>query len=120
MSKLAVVEEQERGRISEHIHDNISSNLVASKIILEGLQESFPAVSNELRQSQELIEQTIKFVRSLTFELGPPFLHELGFRAIVEWFVEKVRERHGIIIEFKSNNKIKELKEEISILLSEQ
>jgi len=117
MSKLAVVEEQERRHIAEHIHDNIGPNLAISKINLEKLQESHPAFTKELQEILELIEQTTKFIRSLTFELSPPLLNELGLNTTVEWLVEKVQERHGIIIEFKSNNNFKELNEEISVLL---
>ena len=117
MSKLLVAEEQERRRISEHIHDNISQNLAISKMNLESLQEEFPHAAKELKETQELIEQTIKFIRSLTFELSPPILHELGFIAAVEWFADKVRERYGIIVKFNADSKFKALKGETGILL---
>jgi PAS domain S-box-containing protein len=117
MSKLSVAEEQERRRISEHIHDNISQNLAMSKMNIEALQEEFPPAAKELKETRELIEQTIKFIRSLTFELSPPILYELGFNAAVEWLTEKVRDRYGIIIELKSDSRFKTLKGEISVLL---
>jgi signal transduction histidine kinase len=117
MSKLSIAEEQERRRISEHIHDNISQNLAISKMNIETLQEEFPPAARKLKETQELIEQTIKFIRSLTFELSPPILYELGFVAAVEWLTDKVQERYGIIIEFKSDSRFKTLKGEISVLL---
>jgi PAS domain S-box-containing protein len=117
MSKLAIVEEQERRRISEHIHDNIGQNLATSKIILDRLQEYIPDAPNGLKEARELIGQAINLTRSLTFELCPPILYELGLITTVEWLVEKVQERHGIKIEFKSDGNDKELKEEISVLL---
>jgi PAS domain S-box-containing protein len=117
MSKLSVAEEQERKRISEHIHDNISQNLAISKMHLETLQESVPSISKELKETQELIEETIEFIRSLTFELSPPILHELGLIAAVEWLADNVRERYGIIVECDTDSKFKALKGETGILL---
>ncbi len=40
MSKLSIVEEQERKRISEELHDNISQNLALSSIKLAALRKS--------------------------------------------------------------------------------
>jgi len=117
LSKLSLAEEQERRRISEHIHDNISQNLAISKMNIETLQEEFLPAAGKLKETQELIEQTIKFIRSLTFELSPPILHELGLNAAVEWLAEKVQERYGIIVECDTDSKFKVLKGETGILL---
>ncbi len=117
MSKLSIIEEQERRRISEELHDNISQNLALSKIKLASLRESFPDISEDLKDAQELIEQTIKFTRSLTFELSPPVLYELGFISAVEWLAEQTQEKHGIMVEFVSNGIPAELNRETSVLL---
>jgi PAS domain S-box-containing protein len=117
MSKLSIIEEQERKRISEELHDNISQSLAISKIKLAALQESHPAIAKDLEDTRQLIEQTIKFTRSLIFELSPPILYELGFKAAIEWFTEQVQEKYGVKTEFVSSGKVNELKEEINVLL---
>jgi PAS domain S-box-containing protein len=117
MSKLAIVEEQERKRIAEYIHDNISQNLASSTINLDKLQGSLPNVPNGLKEARELIMQAINFTRSLTFELSPPILHLLGFNDCVQWLIEKFRERYGANIELKTYGSVKELKKETIVLL---
>lgn len=118
MSKSAIAEEEEKRRIAEYIHNNISQNLAMLQMNLGKLQGSFPAFSEELKEARGLIEQAIKFIRPLTFELGSPILFELGITTAVEWLVEKFAEKYGIIIEFKSNDyRVQELDEETGVLL---
>ncbi len=79
--------------------------------------KSLPVAAKDIDQARELIEQTIKFTRSLTFELSPPILYQLGFKAAVEWLTEQIQKRHGIKIEFSCDGKFREMNGEISVLL---
>jgi signal transduction histidine kinase len=117
MFELSIAEEQERKRISEALHDNISQNLAFSKISLLSLQESHPEIAKELEEPRNLIEHTITFTRSLMFELSPPVLYELGFKSAIEWFAEQIHERHGIITELDYHEIPKDIKREVIILL---
>ena len=70
--QLTVVEEQERRRIAEDLHDNISQSLVFSRMQLSNLQNQS---SDE--KSQELIDEisqsllhTIQSTKELIFELS--------------------------------------------------
>ncbi|MBI5409562.1 MAG: PAS domain S-box protein [Nitrospirae bacterium] len=117
ISKVSVLEERERKRISEHLHDNISQNLAISKLRLETLKESYPAIARDLNETQGLIEQTITFVRSMIFDLSPPVLYELGFMSAVDWLVEKLQEQYKIIITFGCDKSLAEPKGEAGILL---
>ncbi len=117
ITKLSIAEEQERKRISEELHDNISQHLALSNIKLAALRESFPEAAKDIDETRELIEQTIKFTRSLTYELSPPILYQLGFRAAVEGLAEQIQKRHGIEVEFSCDSELRELNAEISFLL---
>lgn len=117
--KLALLEEHERKCIAEELHDNISQNLVLSKIKITSRKESEPStdVVGDLDEIQELIEEAIRFTRSLTFELSPPVLYKLGFEPAIEWLTDKIQEKYGIIIDFVSDGRLKNVNSEISILL---
>ncbi len=117
MSKLAIVEEEERKRIAEYVHDNISQNLASSTINLDKLEGSLHNTPNGLKEARELIMQAIHFTRSLTFELSPPILHLLSFNDCVQWLIEKFREQYGMNIEFKAHGSVKELQKETTVLL---
>jgi PAS domain S-box-containing protein len=115
-SKLTLAEEHERRRIATELHDHISQHLVASKVNLQKVCESVSSkgLIKTLNEVCEALKLSIQNTRSLTFDLSSPILHELGFEAAVaEWLTEKVEEQHGILTEFKSDDKPKPLDEDI-------
>jgi len=118
-SELSLAEERLRHQIATDVHDHIGQNLAISKIKLESLRESMssPELAVALDEIRELIAQTIESSRSLTFELSPPVLYELGFEAAVEWLVRRTREKHGLSAEFKSDGRSKPLSHDVSVLL---
>ncbi|MBM4137620.1 MAG: PAS domain S-box protein, partial [Nitrospira sp.] len=91
-SKLLLAEESERKRIATDIHDNIGQILTFSKIKLGALKElaTSPSLVRVINEIRELTDQAIKYTRSLTFELSPPILYELGFEAAIEWLGEQI------------------------------
>ncbi|MCK4752269.1 MAG: PAS domain S-box protein [Planctomycetes bacterium] len=118
-SELSLSEEQLRRKMAINIHDNISQNLAISKMKLESLANfsSSSEVTKTLNEIHDLIAQTINSTRSLTFELSPPVLYELGFEAAMEWLVRQMRERHGIAAEFEDDGEPKEMKDNVRVLL---
>jgi PAS domain S-box-containing protein len=117
-SELTLLEERERRRIASDLHDHIGQSLALSKIKLGELRESLsPSLVKPLGEIHELIEQAIQYTRSLTFELSPPILYELGFEAAVEWLVEKIREKHGISVSFEDDLQPKPIGNELRVLL---
>jgi signal transduction histidine kinase len=117
VSEMSLIEEKERKLISEELHDNVGQYLTLSKINLSKLQTSHPVIKKDIEETKKLIEQTIKYTRSLTFEIGNPILYKMGLVKAVEWLTEQVQEKHGLTVTFKSDGNIGELKGEIAVLL---
>jgi len=117
--KLSLAEEHLRRRIATDIHDHIGQNLAISKIKLESLAESMSTskLAKSLGEIRKVIAEIIESTRSLTFELSPPVLYELGFEAAVEWLVRQAREQHGLSTEFKGDGKAKALDDDVCVLL---
>lgn len=104
-SELMQTQEKERRRIATEIHDRIGQSLSVAKIQLGAIQSALEDSSlkvsvNDVRQ---LISQSIKDTRSLTFELSPPVLYDLGLQAAIEWLAENVRSRNGPIVTVTGN-----------------
>ena len=118
-SELSLAEERLRRRIATNIHDHIGQNLAISKIKLESLAQSIssPELGKSLNDIVELIARIIESTRSLTFELSPPVLYELGFEAAMEWLVRQMREQHGLSTEFKGDGQSKPLDNNVRVLL---
>jgi signal transduction histidine kinase len=114
-SKLSLTEERERRRIATDLHDYIGQKLAITKIKLGSLQESLSSTdySKELKEIKQLIEESIKYARSLMSELSPPILYELGFEAAIEWLTEQISKQHDISCSFKDDKRYKPLADEI-------
>ena len=97
-SQLAFTEERERRRIAADLHDRIGQALAVSKIKLGQLLEAAgdTELAGPLGEVRELIDRTVSDTRSLTFDLSPPVLYELGLEAAIEWLAERMRDRHGL------------------------
>ncbi len=118
-SELSLIEERERRYIATELHDNISQTLAIAKIKLGMAQEVTSSTDwvGSLNEIGELVDEAIQYTRSLTFELSPPILYELGFEAAAEWLTEQIQEQHHIEIGFEDDRRSKPMSEEIRIAL---
>ena len=105
VSKLCRVEERQRRSIATVLHDSIGQHLAASSMNLQLLREcDLPdAHAEALDEALALIRQVSKDTRSLTLELCPPLLYEMGLAAAVEWLLGKFRFKYGIDYEFENH-----------------
>lgn len=118
-AKVSLAEEQERRRIASELHDRIGQALAVSKIKLGQLKEAAAAagLDGPVGEVRSLIDQTIRDTRSLTFDLSPPVLYELGLRAAIEWLAERLQEQHKIRIILDDANEPIRLSDETGVLL---
>jgi PAS domain S-box-containing protein len=118
-SELSLTEERERRRIASDLHDSISQTLVATKMKLDELREKKISVADGrlLDDIHKLLEKTIQDTRSLTFELSPPVLYELGFEPAIEWLAEQFQEQHDIVIDIVNDRQFKPLDDDMRVLL---
>ncbi len=118
-SDLSLAEEQERRRIATMLHDHIGQILAISKIKLGALLQSAAndGFLEQLEEVREHVEQAIQYTRSLTFELSPPILYDLGLESALEWLTEQIKEQHGISCDFETDNTPKPVRDEFRIVL---
>lgn len=117
-SALSLAEERERRRIATQIHDHIGQTLAITKIRLGALKHACgPAHSDSIDEIRALVDTTIQYTKSLTFELSPPILYELGFEATIEWLSEQMQKQHYILFSCDNDREPKPLTPEMSILL---
>jgi PAS domain S-box-containing protein len=118
-AELARAEERERRRLASHLHDHISQELAAVSIRLGLLESKTP--SRETRGSLAELRSTVQGVitesRSLTLELSPPILYELGFAAAVDWLAERTENTHDLDVEVQATGQPARLPEDVQIVL---
>lgn len=99
-SRIALFEEREKRRIASELHDCIGQTLALTKIKLKSLRKFSESAESKsiIEEILQLVDQTIKGARTLTFELSPPILYELGFCHAVQWLVDQFNEQQDIEI----------------------
>lgn len=118
-SQLSMAEQQERLRIAALLHDGIAQSLAMTNIKLSAIRQMpLPAsAASQLEELKRLLEETIRSTRSLSFDLSPPILHDLGLEAALEWLTERVEQEHGIKVKFEDDRKDKPLDENLRNVL---
>jgi len=118
-SELSLVEERERRSIATDLHDQIGQTLSVIKMCCFALRSDLSS-QDHIRQIDEikkLVKQTIRDTRSLTFELSPPVLYELGLVAAIDWLAEQFQQKHGLKCTVESDTKPKPLSQDFAIVL---
>jgi PAS domain S-box-containing protein len=117
-AELSLAAERERRRIAVEIHDRISQSLAIAKMRIASMRQhasepNGPVMDEVVR----LLEQTLEDTRSLTFELSPPILYELGLIAALQWLGEQVEKRHGLRVVVDGNCPPGALPQDLRVML---
>jgi PAS domain S-box-containing protein len=117
-TELSVTEERERRRLATDLHDSIGQTLAMCKLKLSELRSQAPSnvLADDCDYISTLLDQAIQGTRSLTFELSPPVLYELGLEAALESLVERMQQVNGIPINFSGDGGSKPLSEDTAVL----
>lgn len=118
-SELSLAEERERRRLATELHDSVGQILAVSKVKLGSLRKASEdrEIEHSIDEIQDLMDQAIQHTRTLTFELSPPILYELGLESAIEWLTDQIQEQHGIQILYEDDDKKKPLNEDIRVVL---
>jgi PAS domain S-box-containing protein len=113
--ELSLAEERERRRIAGELHDQIGQTLAFAKIKLDVLHHALDSTGHarSISEIRRAIETSIQEVRTLTFQISPPLLYELGFDAALDWLCEWALDTHGLEVQFQDEWEPEELAEEV-------
>jgi signal transduction histidine kinase len=118
-SDLALAEERERHRIAVGLHDQVIQNLAVATIRLDGLRQSLQTAEarNILQVVRDSTGAAIADLRSLTFELSPPVLYELGLEPALQYLAEQMEREHGLSVRYQDDGLDKPLREDLQVTL---
>ncbi|MBK9303959.1 MAG: ATP-binding protein [bacterium] len=102
-SELSLAEARERRAIAADLHDHLGQALAYVKLRLGEFAGDavFCGFEQSLQELETLIDQAIRYTRTLTCELSPPVLHELGLGPALEWLGEQAQARHRIRVDVR-------------------
>jgi len=117
--QLSLTQERERRRIATLLHDSVNQELAFCAMKLQTLiQQTSPTRSEEpLHEIYNVIQGTIKEMRSLTFQLSPPILYEMGLDAALEELTQTFRQDYDLKCVFYTDGESKSMDKDVSVLL---
>ena len=118
-SEASLAEERERREIACNLHDHIGQALAFAKAKLWDLQgySAFSGIEKDVEEIRNLVGQIIQYTRTLTSELSPPTLYELGLEQALSWLAEQFQKKYRLRIEVKKTKIPLVLKDDIRIIL---
>jgi PAS domain S-box-containing protein len=117
-SELALAEERERRRIAADIHDHISQSLAMAKMKVQALRRSAnPQNVALIEEIRAMLDRALDESRTLTFEVSPPVLYDLGLGPALEWLGEQVQRRSGVKVHVEATVRAGAIREELRVVV---
>ncbi|MGR5238838.1 sensor histidine kinase [Vibrio alfacsensis] len=89
-AKIQNAKEEERKSISRELHDQFGQSLTATQINLQLYKKHHPEDSEKIDDSIKIIQDMIKQVRSISFDLRPSILDDVGLIAALSNLLRKM------------------------------
>jgi len=105
-TKLMNVLDEERQRIARELHDVTAQNLFAMSMNLSTVQESGalpPSVKASLDECQNLCDQALQEVRTLSYLLHPRLLDKVGLVSTLRSYLQSLAQRSDIEMQLETS-----------------
>jgi signal transduction histidine kinase len=117
-TELTVTEERNRRDLALELHDGIGQDLAVARLMLERSHSlSGEARERELDSLLETLKRAIRRTQSLTYDLSPPTLHELGLRPALRSLLRRLAQEYGFEGQWEETGESREPDEASRVLL---
>ena len=119
VTELASVEDKEKRKIAEYLHDNLGQSLALARIKTGKLLRKVgdKDLSEILNEIEIDISDAINYTQSVIYELSPPILYELGLLEALKWKLDDFEKKHGIKSRLICPAEITKFNEEINLVM---
>lgn len=117
--ELTKTEERERQVIAHELHDGLCQTLAVAKLKLTALETArkIPPWGSDIRLKvaaiEALIDEADQAARSLSLQLSPAILHELGLVPALEWLAEEMQRAYRLRVRVHDGGVPKHLDEAV-------
>jgi PAS domain S-box-containing protein len=117
--RLLRIQEEERRHIARELHDSAGQTLAVLALniskIISAAKDGGSGIVEAAEETQEIVQQLTQELRTTSYLLHPPLLDENGLRSALSWYVQGLRERSGLDIEFEIPKDFGRLPEEMEL-----
>jgi PAS domain S-box-containing protein len=101
-TRMMTVQDEERRRIARDLHDSSGQLLAVIDMQLstlaQDLRKAAPQFNEQVKETERLVEQLQKEIRTTSYLLHPPLLDEAGLFSALSWYVEGLNKRSNVQI----------------------
>ena len=114
-NQLALVEDRQRQQLATAIHDGLAQQLfgIRAKVTLLKYPDKVADYQAVVQETLDILDDTMKDARNLSFELFPPVLHEVGLEAALTWLAHQFKLRTGLNCTVSVDGEGEELPEDL-------
>ena len=95
-NRLMTMQDDERRRIARELHDGLGQEMVALKMLLNGVVHTPLSLPEYIGQATSVIDRATQQIRTLSYLLHPPLLDEVGLLSALRWYLGGLTQRSGI------------------------
>ncbi|MBX9032784.1 ATP-binding protein [Gordonibacter massiliensis (ex Traore et al. 2017)] len=120
LQKVINAQEDERKRIARELHDETSHSLTAMLIELQSLRgEGLPTAAQERHAAalKALIDQALKDINQLAWNLRPSVLDKFGLQVSLERYVEEIEGHHEFSVDLVVRGDVASLPPDVEITI---
>jgi signal transduction histidine kinase len=102
--RLLQLQDEERRRIARELHDSVGQTLTALIMNLSAVRtdiERLSKTAGALVDSEALVHEMSKEVRTISHLLHPPLLDEAGLSSAIHWYVDGFSQRSKIKVDLE-------------------
>ena len=99
VTAATLAEERERRKLAADLHDDAGQLLALASIKLHALGEAREAERGaRMVELEDMLVEIRRRISTLSFQLSPPLLHDVGLIAAFQWLAQDLETSHGLIV----------------------
>jgi PAS domain S-box-containing protein len=92
-----LAEDNERRKLAADLHDDAGQLLSLASLKLHALSDAKETErGSRIVELEDLLVEIRRRISSLSFQLSPPLLHDVGLVAAIQWLAEDLEATHGL------------------------
>jgi signal transduction histidine kinase len=116
--RVMQVQDEERRHIARELHDSAGQVLAVLGMNVGQLaQQVRPELRPAAQETERLVQQLTKELRTMSYLLHPPLLDEIGLSAALNWYIPGVMERSEIDIRLDISENLGRLPADLELIL---
>ncbi len=116
--EVVITEERLRQSLAAELHNGLGQDIALAKMQLSALRLSASADLHEpLDRIERLVEQADRSRRSVTYQISPPSLHDLGLVPALQGLAEDLGGRYGLDVRIEDEETPAVADERIRVLI---